>query len=824
MPNLAIQTLLPAAAALVFTFVGRTEGWMRLPNWAHQLIYGVSFGLVAVVCSETGVSIVDGGVMSLRDAGPVVAGLAFGGPAGIIAGLIAGIERWCSVMWGGGYTTQFACSLAAVIAGIGAAAMRRFIFENRTPITGYGIAIGVTTEVLHMLLILLTNATSVSIAFQYVSVCTFPMVGLTGLAVGLALIGRGYINHEALLVRPPHLISDLGLRLFLAVFSAFIVVTTCAAWIAVSVTTTQAGNILNIHLADAEYARDVFGWGVFVGDVPVWRIQENGAVLAYEVDTGELLSPTTFYDYSVGLNVYDGNFFEQSPAEFEDYTLYTTQIAGVECYVMRSGAVTDGRVMMAYVPEAESDYAAEYLLYLTIYLEILVNDALFIILFQLMRFRVVRNLECVEDGLEKITAGDLDTHIDVRTHYEFNKLSNNINTTVDALKGYIEEAEHRRDAELAMARQIQHSALPNVFPPFPERADFDLYASMDAAREVGGDFYDFFLLNNHTLVVLIADVSGKGVPAALFMMQAKTEIHALMESGMEVDEAFTETNRRLCESNDSGMFVTAWLGKFDFEVGHLSYANAGHNPPLLRRPRGQWAYLKDERPNMVLAGMDGIRYRKHELNIEPDTKLYLYTDGVTEAYNPQDELYGEERLLDKLNSIEGRDPHALCDSVLASIREHANGAEQSDDITMLAVDVRALRGRNHIMTDASLDSIDLMVSFFEERLPRINVGARTANRVQVIVDETYSNICHYSGATHVVASVLRKGADLIVEFADDGVAFDPTQQEEPDLTLSADDRPIGGLGIHMMRKMTRSIEYQRVDDTNILTFTFALDG
>ncbi len=823
MPNLAIQTLLPAVAALIFTFIGRTAGWMRLPKWAHQLIYGLAFGLVAVISSETGITVVDGGVMSLRDAGPVVAGLAFGGPAGIIAGLIAGIERWCSVMWGGGYTTQFACSMAAVVAGLGAAAMRRFVFEGRTPITGYGIAIGVTTEVFHMLLILLTNASSVSVAFQYVSVCTLPMVGLTGLAVGLALVGRGYINHEALLVRPPHLISDLGFRLFAAVFSAFVVVTICAAWIAVAVTTTQASTILNIHLADSEYARDVFGWGVFVGDVPVWRIQENGAVIAYDVDTGELLSPTTFYGYSPGLNVYDGQFFSQSPSELEEYTLYSIAIDGTDCYVMRGGSVTDGRVMMAYVPEAEADYAAEYLLYLTIYLEILVNDALFIILFQLMRFRVVKNLECVEDGLEKITAGDLNTHIDVRTHQEFNKLSNNINTTVDALKGYIEEAEHRRDAELALARDIQRNALPNVFPPFPDRADFDLYASMDAAREVGGDFYDFFLLNNHTLVVLIADVSGKGVPAALFMMQTKTEIHSLMESGMEVDEAFTEVNHRLCESNDSGMFVTAWLGKFDFEVGHLSYANAGHNPPLLRRPGGQWAYLKDERPNLVLAGMDGIRYRKHELTIAPDTKLYLYTDGVTEACSPSDELYGEQRLLDQLNTIEGRDPRALCESVLASVREHANGAEQSDDITMLAVDVRALRGRNHIMTDASLDSIDLMVAFFEERLPRIGVGTRTANRVQVIVDETYSNICRYSGATHAVATVVRKGADLLVEFADDGVAFDPTQEEEPDLTLSVDERPIGGLGIHMMRRMTRSIEYQRVDDTNILSFIFALE-
>ncbi len=823
MVNLLIQALLPAAVALTFTFIGRTGGWIRLPEWMHQVIYGVAFGLVAVISSETGVTVVDGGVMSLRDAGPVVAGLAFGGPAGIIAGIIAGFERWMSVLWGGGYTTRLACSMAAVVAGISAASMRRFVFDNRTPITGYGIAIGITAEVFHMMLILLTNASGISVAFQYVSICTFPMVSLVGVATGLALIGRGYINHEAILIRPPHLISDLGLRLFAAVFSAFIVVTFCTVYIADDVTRTQAVTTLSIHLSDADFARETFGWKTFVGDVPVWRIQQNGAVLAYDTETGEILSPTTFDGYVPGLSLKNTEILSPTVDRLDEQNLYVASFMGAECYVMKHDLGVDGRAMLAYVPVAEADYSTNYLLYLTIFLEILVNDALFVLLFQLIRYRVVKKLDYVEEGLEKITAGNLDTHIDVRTHQEFIKLSDNINTTVDALKGYIEEAEHRRDAELEMARQIQHSSLPSVFPPFPERSDFDLYASMDPAREVGGDFYDFFLLNNHTLVILVADVSGKGVPAALFMMQTKTEIHSLMESGMEVDEAFTETNRRLCESNDSGMFVTAWLGKIDFEAGSMSYANAGHNPPLIKDVDGNWRYLKDERPNLVLGGMEGIRYRKHGVSVIPGSKIYLYTDGVTEACSLDDELYGEKRLEDKLNSIEGHDPKALCEQVLASVREHANGAEQSDDITMLAVDIRALRGRNHIVTDAGLDSIDLMFSFFEERLPRIGVGVRLANRVQVIVDETYSNICRYSGASHAVASVFRKGGDLLVEFADDGIEFDPTKVDEPDLDLSVEDRPIGGLGIHMMRKMTRSIDYQRVENTNILTFTFSME-
>ena len=222
-----------------------------------------------------------------------------------------------------------------------------------------------------------------------------------------------------------------------------------------------------------------------------------------------------------------------------------------------------------------------------------------------------------------------------------------------------------------------------MFPPYPERKDFDIYASMDAAKEVGGDFYDFYLADSDHLYFLVADVSGKGIPGALFMMRSKTLLRNLAESGRDIAEVFTEANNGLCENNDAEMFVTAWLGSLDLRSGLLEYVNAGHNPPLLREKDGSFAYLRT-RPNFILAGMEGTHYQKHQVQLAPGAQVFVYTDGVTEAANAANELYGEERLEQVLNEQTGT-PQALCTDVRAHIDAFVQGAEQSDDITMLCV-------------------------------------------------------------------------------------------------------------------------------------------
>jgi sigma-B regulation protein RsbU (phosphoserine phosphatase) len=244
----------------------------------------------------------------------------------------------------------------------------------------------------------------------------------------------------------------------------------------------------------------------------------------------------------------------------------------------------------------------------------------------------------------------------------------------------------RISAELDVARQIQSSMLPHIFPPFPHRTEIDIFGIMEPAREVGGDFYDFFLIDDKTLAVVIADVSGKGVPAALFMVIAKTLLsnYALMCKSPK--DVFETVNNTLCENNDAGLFVTCFMGYLNLDTGEFISVNAGHNPPLLKRG-GVYEYYKTKR-SFVLAGMKNTAYAESRIVLQPNDVLYLYTDGVTEADNEAKELYGERRLLEIMNKNKNKNIEELCVAVRQHVAAFADGALQADDITMLAIQWR----------------------------------------------------------------------------------------------------------------------------------------
>jgi serine phosphatase RsbU (regulator of sigma subunit) len=322
--------------------------------------------------------------------------------------------------------------------------------------------------------------------------------------------------------------------------------------------------------------------------------------------------------------------------------------------------------------------------YVTVFMEIIVFAAVFVMIYFLIKILVIENIQKINKSLAEITDGNLNVTVNVRTNEEFSSLSDDINSTVITLKRYIAEAAARIDKELEFAKSIQYSALPNVFPPYPNRTEFDIFAEMITAKEVGGDFYDFYLLGKDRLAFLIADVSGKGIPAAMFMMTSKTLIKSLAETGMDVNEVFTHANEKLCENNDAGMFVTAWMGFLDLKTGFVSFANAGHNPPLVRHKNGSFEYLKSGR-GFVLAGIEGTRYRKNELQLNEGDQIFLYTDGVTEATDAGNKLYGEERLLNNLNSHKDETAEALCKIIKTDIDKFVGDAPQFDDITMLCI-------------------------------------------------------------------------------------------------------------------------------------------
>lgn len=252
-----------------------------------------------------------------------------------------------------------------------------------------------------------------------------------------------------------------------------------------------------------------------------------------------------------------------------------------------------------------------------------------------------------------------------------------------------EQVEKRIQADMEMAKTIQAGCLPSIFPPFPEYVDkIDLYAKMRTAKEVGGDFYDFFSVGPGRIAIVMADVSGKGVPAAMFMMRAKTAIRGHFESGKDLAEVMGRVNDLLCEGNDSSMFVTAWVGIVNLADGVIEFVNAGHNPPLVKREGKTTEWLKD-RSGPPLAAMAGIPYQVRSTRLAPGDTIFLYTDGVTEAMNPAGELWGEPRF-EKDFASRSCDARGYCEQTLAAIDAYAGDAPQADDITSLVMTVKAV--------------------------------------------------------------------------------------------------------------------------------------
>jgi sigma-B regulation protein RsbU (phosphoserine phosphatase) len=276
---------------------------------------------------------------------------------------------------------------------------------------------------------------------------------------------------------------------------------------------------------------------------------------------------------------------------------------------------------------------------------------------------------------------------------EIGILASSIDRMEEQITRYVENitsitAENERiGTELSLATRIQLSMLPHEFPPFPERTDIDIFAVMDPAKEVGGDFYDFFLIDDDHLGLIMADVSGKGIPASLFMMASKIILQSVAMLGGSPAEILTRTNEAICSNNQAEMFVTAWVGILELSTGKLTAANAGHEYPALKRADGSFELFKDKH-GLVIGAMPDIRYREYELQLEPGDKLFVYTDGVPEASDAENKMFGTQRMLDALNGAPEASPEQLLRQVRRAVDEFVKDAQQFDDLTMLCVEYK----------------------------------------------------------------------------------------------------------------------------------------
>ncbi|MBW3094228.1 SpoIIE family protein phosphatase [Bifidobacterium sp. 64T4] len=489
--------------------------------------------------------------------------------------------------------------------------------------------------------------------------------------------------------------------------------------------------------------------------------------------------------------------------------------------------------------ERVSNFKSGELIILVYSLALLISIPVFIVLLAVIAFlerSLTRPVEVLVDDQRTFISRmkqDLKRNVDsmaidvdehgVNPRYELRELYDSTNQMRHDMVDFVEhlhritvEREHAA-AELNVARQIQLGSVPHDFTAFNQRFGLDIGGVIRPAREVGGDFYDVFDVDSHDVAFVIGDVSGKGVPAALFMMRAQSLIRQHVMENRDLGTALTLVNRRLCERNDAMLFVTAFICVLDTSTGEVRYVNAGHNPPVLEQS-GKRSFLSCK-PGLVLGAMDTMTYRQGTLALQGGDGIMLYTDGITEACDPDDALFGEDRLLETLNADDAPNEQKRLDDVVTAVDAFARTAPQADDITMLAFRWPLPVQRLEVMPEK--ENLDKVFAFLEPLCEREGCTPRMVHSLMLVCEELFVNVCMYGfpqgPKLPVIFECTMDDANRRMSLAvtDSGVAYNPLSYEPEKVGLDKDHR-IGGLGILLVRDNVDEISYERVDGKNIL--------
>ncbi|WP_428260158.1 ATP-binding SpoIIE family protein phosphatase [Gallibacter sp. Marseille-QA0791] len=580
-----------------------------------------------------------------------------------------------------------------------------------------------------------------------------------------------------------------------------------ANYIYIADQTDKSGNVVSTltYIADADNPAD---------DMEPFRPGDRSAM-------NESFLEDSQYIYETGKRS-DNYFYSHS-----DFGYNTSAIVPVENSDGEAVAIIGVELAMKTLEDERREYVTH-----VIFLGALLTAIVIVIFLAYLRHAVIRPIQLVTDEVDAFVHNETEVSeklLQISTGDEIEQMAKSvrqmeidINSYIDKLTSVTAERE-RIGAELDIAAKIQTDMLPSIFPAFPDREEFDLYASMVTAKEVGGDFYDFFMVDDDHLTMVIADVSGKGVPAALFMVVSKTLLKNYAQSGLSAQEVLETVNDRLYENNRADMFVTAWIGILQISTGKMDCANAGHEYPAICRRSGRYERLKD-RHGFVLAGMENIPQHGYEILLEPGDRLFLYTDGVPEATGPNEEMFGPARMLDALNAAVNMDPKDTILTVKRRIDRFTEDCPQFDDITMMCLQYRgAESARLHdSITLAAIDeNIPKVTEFAEMKMQAADVPVRTQMQINIAIDELFSNIAHYAypqETGEAAVDIDIDGAQRAVEltFRDRGIPYDPLAKEAPDVTGSAEEREIGGVGIFIVKQSMDEMFYEYRDGQNIL--------
>lgn len=503
---------------------------------------------------------------------------------------------------------------------------------------------------------------------------------------------------------------------------------------------------------------------------------------------------------------------------------HTTSVIAVKNSQGRVVAVTCVQTKMSKLAEGRSTYMR------FVIIDTVIAALLAIIAFTLiMRRQIINPLRKIvgeaERFAEQNSAPDTPLNEKISKLNEISVLATSLNDMENATLKYIanlSEAISERqklDTELKIASVIQGNSIPVKFPAFPERCEFDIYASMTTAKQVGGDFYDFFLIDDDRLGLVIADVSGKGIAAALFMMVNEIILKDRALMGGSPAEIMTFVNDRICENNAAEMFITVWFGILEISTGKVTAVNAGHEDPVISAGGKDFEFYKAKH-GLTVGAMEGVKYKEYEFKLGKGDTLFLYTDGIPEATDDKENMLTLGGLTEILNESKGLSPEKIVGNVLTGVNKFVGDAPQFDDMTMLCVKYFGKDDEKTLVVDATDENLDKVLAFVGDSIEQAGAGIKVVNQTAIAVEEIFVNVAHYAYGQDVGKAEIRvKITDGVarITFIDEGKPYNPLEKPDPDLTLSAMERQIGGLGIYMTKKLVDDISYEYVDGKNKLT-------
>lgn len=536
--------------------------------------------------------------------------------------------------------------------------------------------------------------------------------------------------------------------------------------------------------------------------------------------------------YILDKNFYICNKIEESYAEKvnmpvfkNDEFLYLKNRKEKEIYLTKNDDINyyvsyfknDKYCFVLVVAKANIDRGAIVSSLLSSYAIVIVLFTIFILVLYIIKSSIIDKLQATNEKLNRITNGDYNVYFMEMSSKEFKELSYNINRTVSTLKNNIQEIEHRNIQEMQLAKKIQESQLrtDNI-----DHVAFEIRAKNIPAEDVGGDFYDYFYIDYRRIVFLVADVSGKGIPGAMFMIQAKNAIASFAAQSHNLEEMVKSVNDFLSQNNAALMFVTCFVATMDLKTGVVKFINAGHNHPIIgKKTENGMEYKYLDCKNQRFFGMErDVDYTADTIEMEEGDRLILYTDGVTEARDKERKFYGDAKLLETVKDINTNEPSKINKEIIDSVKEFSKDTMQYDDITLLTL---VYKGRhNEILLNASEKDFDKGKDFLNKFIRLYEMSPDTERNIKIVYDEIYSNIKNHA--------YNNKGGELIFKvnlierdimemiFMDKGPEFDPINCKSKKFEVKAEDKVDGGMGIMFCKNIMDDMKYERKDGYNIL--------